>query len=94
MEAAHAPNIKSQYVVNYEKWLSLTTPSCQPHPQEDSTNCSIVSPRIGFCYLNARFLVRYFYDQTFSAFVLLAEMKIFLQGSTISLGVGACTAIS
>lgn len=89
MEAAHAQNN-----VNYEKWLFLTTPSSRPHPQEDSTNCSTVSPRIGFCYLNARVLVCYFYYQALSAFVLLSEMKISLQGSTISLGVGACPAVS
>lgn len=89
MEAAHAQN-----KVNYEKWLFLTTPSCRPHPQEDSTNCSTVSPRIGFCYLNARVLVCYFYYQALSAFVLLSEMKISFQGSTISLGVGACPAVS
>lgn len=89
MEAAHAQN-----KVNYEKWLFLTTPSCRPHPREDSTNCSTVSPRIGFCYLNARVLVCYFYYQALSAFVLLSEMKISLQGSTISLGVGACPAVS
>lgn len=94
MEATHAHNIKSQYVVNSEKWLFLTTPSCRPHPQEDSTNCSTVSPHIGFRYLNARFLVCSFYYQAHSAFVLVSEMKISLQGSTVSLGVGACPAVS